>query len=167
MQQRLVQPDLPAPDALRPQFGIADDKLTPVTEVFNEARLLNALPVTTPQLGPHVRNDPHRRDPRCDLSPEGAVAVRPKPRRQEQHLLPVELALEVAGLIMPTRLVRAGKRKIGLGGCRALVELLPLKGEAGGEETGDITRGRGGQIPERSEEHTSELQSPLNLVCRL
>src|SRR5256885_9887917 len=26
---------------------------------------------------------------------------------------------------------------------------------------------RGGIIPERSEEHTSELQSPCNLVCRL
>src|SRR2546426_2667918 len=28
-------------------------------------------------------------------------------------------------------------------------------------------RGRGGPVPRRSEEHTSELQSPCNLVCRL
>src|SRR5256885_9541879 len=28
-------------------------------------------------------------------------------------------------------------------------------------------RGIGGRIPWRSEEHTSELQSPCNLVCRL
>src|SRR5205807_5648977 len=30
-----------------------------------------------------------------------------------------------------------------------------------------IYEGRGDEIPVRSEEHTSELQSPCNLVCRL
>src|SRR5256885_8182444 len=33
--------------------------------------------------------------------------------------------------------------------------------------TGDVYRVRGVGYPSRSEEHTSELQSPCNLVCRL
>src|SRR5256885_5680224 len=41
-------------------------------------------------------------------------------------------------------------------------------GEAGLEYTLPLLRGRGaGSETRRSEEHTSELQSPCNLVCRL
>src|SRR5256885_14158331 len=48
----------------------------------------------------------------------------------------------------------------------SLHDALPISGGRRG------WRGRGGKLPrdclkERSEEHTSELQSPCNLVCRL
>src|SRR2546426_7695115 len=38
---------------------------------------------------------------------------------------------------------------------------------AGGGGTGAVMRWRGRDLRRRSEEHTSELQSPCNLVCRL
>src|SRR2546422_6827426 len=37
----------------------------------------------------------------------------------------------------------------------------------GGEHAGDVVRIVGGGVVARSEEHTSELQSRLHLVCRL
>src|SRR2546426_6527413 len=47
--------------------------------------------------------------------------------------------------------------------------LKPRRGAGGGDE--ERGRWRGGEVEEneceRSEEHTSELQSPCNLVCRL
>src|SRR5688572_30855296 len=49
----------------------------------------------------------------------------------------------------------AGAERLGKG-------LAPPRGGGGGRE-----RGRGGAGPGRSEEHTSELQSQSNLVCRL
>src|SRR5256885_4855993 len=48
-----------------------------------------------------------------------------------------------------------------------------VDGEARGVRGGSQGRGQGdadsrvGRLPARSEEHTSELQSPCNLVCRL
>src|SRR2546426_6293063 len=51
---------------------------------------------------------------------------------------------------------------------RAQAEVAVLADVA--EQIGDRRVGQGGalaQQPERSEEHTSELQSPCNLVCRL
>src|SRR5256885_17046409 len=40
---------------------------------------------------------------------------------------------------------------------------------AGGRQSGRLPSGRGPRVQrlQRSEEHTSELQSPCNLVCRL
>src|SRR5690348_18114590 len=35
------------------------------------------------------------------------------------------------------------------------------------QETAGIQSGHCGSLPQRSEEHTSELQSPVHLVCRL
>src|SRR5260370_35257680 len=59
---------------------------------------------------------------------------------------------------------------------RALVELMP-EAESAFHDVADVTgarstgsrRGRSGRgrFRRRSEEHTSELQPPLNLVCRL
>src|SRR5690348_17769735 len=63
----------------------------------------------------------------------------------------------------------------------SLHDALPICSAAGGEEerhdrpdpaphTPRTTRGRRGSLPRdepRSEEHTSELQSPVHLVCRL
>src|SRR5690348_18091631 len=45
-------------------------------------------------------------------------------------------------------------------------DLVDLRGRGpdGGERDGGT---RGGETPARSEEHTSELQSPVHLVCRL
>src|SRR2546426_3869019 len=41
----------------------------------------------------------------------------------------------------------------------------PRPGDGGSRRTGDAPARR--SVAERSEEHTSELQSPCNLVCRL
>src|SRR5438034_3724794 len=41
------------------------------------------------------------------------------------------------------------------------------KSHSGGHQIGDITLEKGGQGEARSEEHTSELQSHSDLVCRL
>src|SRR6266487_2899628 len=48
----------------------------------------------------------------------------------------------------------------------SLHDALPISGRHGAVEghAGDLSNGDGG---ERSEEHTSELQSPVHLVCRL
>src|SRR5438876_8375664 len=44
-----------------------------------------------------------------------------------------------------------------------------FRSRTGGEVRADVDRrgGVGGHGPDRSEEHTSELQSPVHLVCRL
>src|SRR5690606_41369383 len=42
----------------------------------------------------------------------------------------------------------------------------PAHGESGDRDEPDA-QGRGGEVGQRSEEHTSELQSRENLVCRL
>src|SRR5256885_12046139 len=44
---------------------------------------------------------------------------------------------------------------------------VTLVDDAEGGRTGIVTVGPGVSFPVRSEEHTSELQSPCNLVCRL
>src|SRR2546429_1450684 len=54
-------------------------------------------------------------------------------------------------------------------------EVILLSSRGGGEGSGEFARAKaaakvapeGGGKAERSEEHTSELQSPLHLVCRL
>src|SRR5256885_6113582 len=51
------------------------------------------------------------------------------------------------------------------GGARSARASPRLPVEAQG--MGHLDRGRGGDLGRRSEEHTSELQSPCNLVCRL
>src|SRR5438094_5544884 len=53
---------------------------------------------------------------------------------------------------------------------RSQGEPRPLRGEAeraGAEREGPVVRRAGGGRTNRSEEHTSELQSPYDLVCRL
>src|SRR5256885_7641596 len=71
-----------------------------------------------------------------------------------------------------TTLFRSGPD--GEGEHRPFVDGLPGRQCPGGRverhETGPLVAGvvgRGGAEVERSEEHTSELQSPCNLVCRL
>src|SRR5256885_5083281 len=56
-------------------------------------------------------------------------------------------------------------RRDGLGGGRD-PQPAARRGSARGREAGDPGTGLGGGCA-RSEEHTSELQSPCNLVCRL
>src|SRR5260370_22994552 len=47
------------------------------------------------------------------------------------------------------------------------LELADVVGDMGGGGIHLLRQIHGGEIPDRSEEHTSELQSHLNLVCRL
>src|SRR5256885_6806789 len=59
---------------------------------------------------------------------------------------------------------------LGRGAVAVVVELAaPEAVDLGHEAPGTVDRftGRRTKAPERSEEHTSELQSPCNLVCRL
>src|SRR5256885_10093369 len=74
-----------------------------------------------------------------------------------------------------TTLFRSHRRRLAMRVHR-LVAIAAVRGERdglGGDEEGDdqLVHGTSGaefiQRPCRSEEHTSELQSPCNLVCRL
>src|ERR1017187_6316149 len=49
----------------------------------------------------------------------------------------------------------------------SLHDALPIYCETQSPRRGDPTTALQGNAPDRSEEHTSELQSPMNLVCRL
>src|SRR5690348_17455083 len=52
-------------------------------------------------------------------------------------------------------------------GGQAVPHSVPAQGQHGGARGGPARPERTGQGQERSEEHTSELQSPVHLVCRL
>src|SRR5207237_8854791 len=56
-----------------------------------------------------------------------------------------------------------------IGKVRPEIELVAVVGarRIGGRRDGDALRGLRERLEDRSEEHTSELQSHLNLVCRL
>src|SRR5260370_30444868 len=55
-----------------------------------------------------------------------------------------------------------------LGGSRRFLQSMRVRGSRDGQTRKRCSRpGRGSGFPSRSEEHTSELQSHLNLVCRL
>src|SRR2546426_11639689 len=61
----------------------------------------------------------------------------------------------------------AGPVSFDVYGClRAVNAKSPARGLAAAESTGSHGHDRGADL-HRSEEHTSELQSPCNIVCRL
>src|SRR2546426_6139252 len=70
-----------------------------------------------------------------------------------------EKAIDVSNLRSETGYITLDDGYANTGSCRSRITFID--GEKG------ILRYRGIPIEERSEEHTSELQSPCNLVCRL
>src|SRR2546427_6081022 len=68
-----------------------------------------------------------------------------------------------------TTLFRSTGHHAADGGRRALQRLRPAADLDGVHAAQPVPRGAGGEggVPHRSEEHTSELQSQSNLVCRL
>src|SRR5438034_6556904 len=58
-------------------------------------------------------------------------------------------------------------RRLGAGRGRGGVPRRQRTGPAGGDAPGRVERDDRGRRPARSEEHTSELQSHSDLVCRL
>src|SRR5207244_8481298 len=65
------------------------------------------------------------------------------------------------------RRVRTGSRLHGPARARPVRGLPPRRGPAAAAPFRGAEPGEGGARPPRSEEHTSELQSPDHLVCRL
>src|SRR5256885_12293483 len=96
-----------------------------------------------------------RRPPRSTLFPYTTLfrsqLAHPAAAHVPLHRLPVGTRLHDRGGREPTQLVRAQHR------------------DAAGPPVGELAARRIGveQIDPRSEEHTSELQSPCTLVCRL
>src|SRR5438876_3218565 len=88
----------------------------------------------------------HRRPPRSTLFPYTTL-FRSKITREQEMAKVRERAQEAAEE-------------------RVLDTLLP-KPRAMGFSTDEPAQPRNGETRERSEEHTSELQSPVHLVCRL
>src|SRR2546426_8464813 len=70
-----------------------------------------------------------------------------------------ELAIDISSLRNETGYITLDDGYANTGSCQSGITFID--GERG------ILRYRGIPIEERSEEHTSELQSPCNLVCRL
>src|SRR5207248_11171216 len=93
----------------------------------------------------------------------------PSVRHRRPHPFPTRRSSDLMTLSSrndPTRRVRRTyRREHGRGGC------LTSAGPAGGDTARPpgplVEAGTAAVVPTRSEEHTSELQSPYDLVCRL
>src|SRR2546426_1940046 len=100
-----------------------------------------------------------RRPPRSTLFPYTTLFRSHIGDRGEAHSMPLLRGLEIRLRLLERRLLRVEQR------FRAEVQEIGLL-----HRQHDTLQARGGASlfpePRRSEEHTSELQSPCNLVCR-
>src|ERR1017187_7504631 len=79
----------------------------------------------------------------------------------------VERFLQVQRVEQQDHLVQEGS-VVAVGKHRAFVDATDQRqGEYAGQGLGEYGDGLAGVAEDRSEEHTSELQSPMYLVCRL
>src|SRR5207237_8602584 len=77
----------------------------------------------------------------------------------------IEMGHKYSGFSPPSRLVPVAQVHDLFAKLDAVA--LPHSAAACFDELTDAMRGRAAVVDDRSEEHTSELQSHLNLVCRL